>query len=217
MKYAIFDMDGTVLDSMTMWETLDYDLMRYYGIEPSVEIHKAVKMLTVDEASSYFHKHFSLSDSPQQISEKTRQMIKDKYLYEIGLKKGVEDVLKEFRKRGISMCIATASDKECAVAALKRLGVLPYFDFVLTADEVGVGKTSPEIFLESVKRFNAPKEQVAVFEDSLHAVETAKRAGFFVVGVFDPSIRDQEEAVIKLCDRYIRTWDECLVMEEFLE
>ena len=70
MKYAIFDMDGTVLDSMTMWETLDYDLMRYYGIEPSVEIHKAVKMLTVDEASSYFHKHFSLSDSPSRFPKK---------------------------------------------------------------------------------------------------------------------------------------------------
>ena len=141
-------------------------------------------------------------------------MIKDKYLYEIGLKKGVEDVLKEFRKRGISMCIATASDKECAVAALKRLGVLPYFDFVLTADEVGVGKTSPEIFLESVKRFNAPKEQVAVFEDSLHAVETAKRAGFFVVGVFDRLFVPGRSGY-KLCDRYIRTWDECLVMEKF--
>ncbi|HEX3040105.1 MAG TPA: HAD-IA family hydrolase, partial [Caproiciproducens sp.] len=111
----------------------------------------------------------------------------------------------------VRMCVATATDRGQAEAALKNLGILPYFSFILSCTDAGSGKDRPEIFEQALKRLGTEKDQTVVFEDALHAVMTAKQAGFRVVGVEDFSAGDDVEQIKKTADYYIRDFSECEV------
>ena len=133
-------------------------------------------------------------------------MIKQQYYFHAHLKPFVKPYLKKLKKANIKICIATATDYKLAQAALKRLEIADYFDFIITCDQIGKGKEYPDIYLYAAKKLCLPISEIAVFEDSLHAIITAKKAGFQVIGVYDESSKEDKEKIIKIADGFINSY-----------
>ncbi len=208
MKYAIFDLDGTLLDSMWVWENIDIEFLSRYELVPTPEVRQQVKSLSFRQSIDLYKTLFGLTQSVEEIICDMSQMGTKKYETEVTIKPFVLDYLKKLKQNNIPMCVATASTKNNVLPALKRLGMLEYFDFVITADDMKTGKDNPEIFHLCAQKFGAHPKDVVVFEDALHAINTAKSAGFRVVAVHDKSAQEEETDIKSLADWYINDFSE---------
>lgn len=205
-KFAIFDMDGTLVDSMGFWKDLATEYLRSKGVqEIPADILEQIKPMTMSESAALFRSEFGLSGD---IEAEMNAMMDDHYRRDIPLKPGVSAYLRNLLERGVRMCVASATAEPLMAACLSRLGVLPCFDFLLSCESVGVGKNSPPVFLEAIRRLGAEVSETAVYEDALYAVRTAKNAGFHVVGVFDASA--DWEAVRSIADETIFNWEDAV-------
>ena len=181
IRGAIFDADGTLLDSMGIWDTLGEDYLRTKGKIPRENLRETFRDMSLLQAACYYRENYALTESPEKIVE-------------------------ELCQRNIKMCIATATDHSLIRAALQRCGVLHYFTFILTCGQAGAGKDTPAIYEEALALLGTGKEETFVFEDALYALKTAKTAGFPTVGVKDPSSAVQEREIIKQADYYLYTF-----------
>lgn len=205
---AVFDADGTLLDSMSVWDTLGADYLYRKGLSPRNDLEEQLKNRSLHQAASYFQSAYGIMDTREQIVADINGMVASFYRREVPLKKGVKDMLEMLRKENVKMCVATATDKGLIEEALRRNGVLDYFEAILTCAEVGAGKDEPVIFREALRILGTAKEDTVVFEDALYAVCTAKKDGFPTAAVYDPSAADEEENLRKLSDYYIRSFEE---------
>lgn len=208
IKGIIFDMDGTLIDSLSVWADSDREFLNGLGYEYSPEHSLAMKSMHFDSACEYLVQTFSLPFPAEEAGRRILEIVEKRYLYEMSLKDGAEDFIKAAHNAGIKMCIATSNKKSLAEGAVKNLGIAGYMEFVLTSDEVGCGKESPEIFLRAAEALGASPAETAVFEDSLHAVKSAKAAGFFVVGVHEALCGGEFAEIEKTADRAVRSFRE---------
>ena len=205
-KFAIFDMDGTLVDSMGFWKDLASEYLRSKGIqEIPVGILERIKPMTMSESAALFRSEFGLSGD---IEGEMNAMMDDHYRSDIPLKPGVAAYLQKLREQGVRMCVASATAEHLMEACLSRLGVLPCFDFLLSCESVGAGKNSPLVFREAARLLGADEAEIAVYEDALYAIRTAKEAGFHVVGVFDATA--DWKAVQLTADETILNWEDAL-------
>ena len=211
IKCAIFDFDGTLFDSMFIWDSVGEIYLRSLGKEPKPSMREDVRALSLYQSACYFQKEYDLSLPVEQIMTGINQTIEHFYIHEVLPKPGVADFLKRIQKTEISMCIATASDRYQIEAALSRCGLEHYFDAIFTCSEVGHGKDEPVIFQKAMEHFGADRNSAVVFEDAIHAIQTAKADGFAVVAVFDSSEKRQAE-IRDLADCYIVDYEH---IEEF--
>ena len=202
IKCAIFDFDGTLFDSMFIWDSVGEIYLRSLGKEPKPSMREDVRALSLYQSACYFQREYDLSLSAEQIITGINQTIEHFYIHEVLPKPGVVDFLERMKKAEIQMCIATASDRYQIEAALSRCGMEHYFDAIFTCSEVGHGKDEPVIFQKAMEHFGADRSSTVVFEDAIHAVQTAKKDGFSVVAVFDSSEKRQT-AIRDLSDCYI--------------
>ena len=135
-------------------------------------------------------------------------ILEQHYRADIPLKPGAADYLRRLRGRGVRLCVATATPEALARVCLERLGVADCFDFILSCDTVAAGKDRPDVFLACARAFGAAPEAVAVFEDAHYAARTAKRAGFYVVGVYDDNGAAHWDEMRRVCDEVIQGWDD---------
>lgn len=204
--FAIFDMDGTLVDSMIFWRDLAAEYLRSKGISTvPVDILERIKPMTMSESAALFRQEFGLSGDPEA---EMNAMMDAHYRNDIPLKEGIREYLQGLRYRGVQMCVASATAEHLMEACLKRLGVLEYFQFLLSCETVGAGKRSPEVYHAAARRFGAEPAQIAVYEDALYAVKTAKTAGYFVVGVYDNSTETHWKEITSLADEVITNWKE---------
>lgn len=209
-RYAIFDMDGTLIDSMPAWEKLGEDYLRQNEIKVPENLNEIINAMSLTESANYFRKELGIKDSVKKIISDINKLIEDKYRYEIPLKPYVKEYLTRLKRDGVTMCIATATPLELAKAALKRLNVLQYFFCIVCCDEVGVGKTKPDVYYLAIKKMGANIEDTMIYEDADYAMETAKKAGFYTIGVYDEAAGRAKEEMKLLCDKYIDSF-ECLL------
>ena len=206
LNLAIFDFDGTLFDSMFIWDNVGEIYLRSLEKEPKPSMREDVRALSLYQSACYFKQEYNLSLSIEEIMRGINQTIEHFYIHEVLPKPGVADFLKRMHKDGISMCIATASDRYQIEAALSRCGMEHYFEAIFTCSEVGHGKDEPVIFQKVMEHFGADRSSAIVFEDAIHAIQTAKADGFAVVAVFDSSEKRQAE-IRNLADCYITDFE----------
>ncbi len=206
-QYAIFDMDGTLIDSMRYWADLAGEYLARKGVtELPADLMDRIAPMTMTESAALFLALFGLDGTPQSVAAEMNGLIEGHYRADIPLKPGVLEHLMRLRARNVTCCVASATDPALMEACLARLGVLPYFDFLLSCEEVGAGKDRPDVYLEAACRLGAAPHEIAVYEDAYYAAETAKAAGFYTVGVYDASADASWEKLTALADEAIRTW-----------
>ena len=213
IKCAIFDFDGTLFDSMFIWDSVGEIYLRSLGKEPKPSMREDVRALSLYQSACYLQKEYDLSLPAEQIMTGINQIIEHFYIHEVLPKPGVVDFLERMKKAEIQMCIATASDRYQIEAALSRCVMEHYFDAIFTCSEVGHGKDEPVIFQKAMDHFSSDRSTTVVFEDAIHAVQAAKEDGFPVVAVFDDSEKRQTE-IRNLSDCYIADFKHT---EEFWE
>ena len=207
-QFAIFDMDGTLIDSMVFWKNLATEYLSSKGIrEIPEDILERIKPMTMSESAALFQTAFGLTGD---IESEMNAMMDDHYRKDIPLKSGVREYLQELRDRGIRMCVASATAEYLMDACLTRLGVRDYFEFLLSCETVGAGKRSPIVYHTSAQRLNVMPQEIAVYEDALYAIQTAKKAGYYVVGIYDDSAADRWQAIEEMADEIIINWEEAL-------
>lgn len=192
IKGAILDLDGTLLDSMNVWHSIDIELVKKYNIDSPELISKMAKEMTINEFAEFFVNTFSLPTAPTDIINEIEQMMAYKYETSIPLKDGAEEFLIGLDKMGIKYGIATATYPALAKAAIDRLGLDSKIQFMLTESELNTSKNEPYIYYEGAKHLGLGKRQILIAEDALHSILTAKKAGFFTVGVYDPATPFEE-------------------------
>lgn len=206
IKGAIFDLDGTVLDSMFIWDTIGEDYLRSLGEEPQKNLAAVLKTFTLEQAADYFRCNYGIKSLASEIVSGINNMIVEIYRTRVTLKKGVQEFLKELQMSGVKMCVATATDKTVAKETLERLGVSKYFSEIFTCDEIGSNKDSPDIYRRALSHFGTEKNETMVFEDAFFALKTAKADGFKVAAVYDEHEPEQEK-IKEISDRYITSFD----------
>lgn len=197
---AIFDLDGTLLDSMPWWDDLGERYLRSLGKTPEPDIRYHFKRLTMEGSARYMKETYGLEQSIEEICTGVMSGIEFAYRDCIQCKPGVVDMLEAMRAAGVAVCVATATRRDCALAALERLDILKYFSALFTCTEVGASKTEPDIFELALSHLGTPRETTFVFEDSLHAIETAHAAAFPVMLIDEPASASDAEACQALAD-----------------
>lgn len=201
--YAIFDMDGTLLDSMPYWRNLGNDYLRKKGITPPKDLGRILASLTMEEGAEYFKREFGIQGTVSEIVSDIYQLLRREYEEEIQAKPGILAFLRHLKQTGVRMCVATATDSYMGEPALKRLGLYDYFEFILDSTQCGSGKTTPVIYDMAAAGMGGTRENTLVFEDAYHALCTAHKAGYYVVGVRDASQKEREEEIRLLCNCFI--------------
>ena len=213
MRYALFDWDGTLVDSMPFWYGLPERYCRDKGVAYFPEVGRVIGSYTMVQAAEAMTRMLPLNQTPQQTFEELKQIVRKAYWEEIPLKPGVLDTLCAFHDAGVRMGIASASDKELITCTLPRLGIEGFIDVVCTCTDTGDGRgkeDSPEVYRECLRRLGgnpSSPEQAVIFDDALFAARTAAAAGFTVAGVYEPTNARQDE-LKQVCRYYFRGADE---------
>lgn len=185
IRGVIFDVDGVLLNSMPVWENLGEIYLEHLGIEAEKGLGETLFAMSLEEGADYLIENYGLKQTPGEIIAGLNREVQDFYGRKVPLKEGVRGYLQEFRDRKIPMAIATSGDRANAETALKRLKVLSYFRAVFTCTEIGSSKSQPDIYYAAALQLDADPSDTWVFEDALHAIRTAKKAGFGTAGVYD--------------------------------
>lgn len=207
-KAAIFDMDGTLIDSMYVWEKIDMDYLKMKGLCVPSDLRENIEHLSFIECACYFKKRFNLTDSVEKIMDDWNNMAYFEYSNKVELKPGAAEFLKRLKLAGIKVGLATSNCTLLLEAALKNNKVYDYFDEITQSDEVGKSKENPDIYLLAAKKLGVNPDECVVFEDILPAVKGAKKAGMKVVGVYDKSSDEYSTEIEKNADMFIYKYAE---------
>ena len=202
LKGIIFDFDGTLFDSMFIWETAGEVYLRSLGKEPEADLQKVLKPMSFLQSAGYLREQYHIPLSVEDIMDGINRTVEDFYFHTAQPKPGVNTFLEELHRRNIKMCIATATDRYQVEAALRRCGMRHFFSEIFTCTEVGCGKDRPEIFRKAMEHLQTDRSTTAVFEDAYHAAYTAKQDAFIVVGVYD-SHESRQRELSHLVDIYL--------------
>ena len=193
IKGAIFDFDGTLVDSMFIWDTFGEDYLRTLGKEPKENLTETFKTFTLEQAAEYYREHYGVSLSVGEIVDGVNEMVAEIYRTKVTLKSGVLEFLRNLQIKGVKMCVVTVTDRPIVEDVLVSLGIRDFFVEILTCAEVGYNKETPHIYRAALGVLGTKKDETVVFEDALHALITAKKDGFKVAAVYDRHERNQTQ------------------------
>jgi len=201
---AIFDLDGTLLDSMHLWVGTGARYAQSIGLSPTAEDRDAMNGMMLDDMSAYILDHFSVSLTQQQLIDGINKSVEYGYFHEVQPKPTTFDVLNQLSAMGVRMCLATATERYLTEAVLRRTGLSRYFDRIFTAGEYHTTKYRPEIFHMARKWLGTPLESTYVFEDTYASIRGAKDGGYKVIAVEDRWAEPRREEIQALADIYLK-------------
>ncbi len=200
---VLFDLDGTLVDSMWIWKSIDVDYLAKFGYEYVEGLQQKIEGMSFYETALYFKENFHIEDEPEEMIAEWNSMAVDKYLHEVPLKPGAKEFLDELKARGVKVGIGTSNTPELVEAVLSSLGIKGIIDTIVTGHEVEHGKPSPDIYLEAAKRLGVEPKKCLVFEDIVPGIQAAGNAGMRSIAVDDEYSRDFWEEKKKWAYYYI--------------
>lgn len=212
-KAVIFDMDGSLVDSMWVWTEVDDVYMEKYGLTMPENFHKEIEGMSFTETAQYFVDTFpQLNFTVEEVKREWQEMTMDMYCTRVPLKPGAGEFLRRVKQAGIRLGIATSNARELAEAALDALQIHELFDTVRTSCEVAKGKPAPDVYLKAAEDLKVDPAECLVFEDIPSGILAGKRAGMTVCAVEDDFSRPYEKEKRELADYYICDYAEVFQM-----
>lgn len=206
-KYAIFDMDGTLTDSMGYWRGLGVEFLRARGVDPiPYDVLGRLRHMTMVESGAILLECCHLEGTPQSVADELNDMMKRHYRTDVELKPGVLDYLRKLQDQGVQMYVASATINSLVELCLTRLGIRDFFQGTISCESVGVGKRAPDVYHAAARAMGAAPEECAVYEDSFQAGQTAKKAGYYLVGIYDETGKEEWPQMMELADELILDW-----------
>lgn len=209
MKVAIFDMDGTVLDSMGAWRNLNSAFVRSRGIEPTPEQEADMYGMSGSMVISYFKEQFGIDSDFETLCEEACGQMEPIYDGGVPFKPGAQAYLERLRAQGVTCVLATATPARLALIGLNRAHATRYFDYIYSTDMFAQGKNDPAFFDDLCGRIGADKSVCVMFEDAVYAMRGARKANLLgVVGITDSTNVSERDAIRAVCDVLIDSYDE---------
>jgi len=208
IKAVLFDLDGTLVDSMWMWKAIDIEYLSQYQIELPKDLAQCIEGMSFTETAYYMKERFQIPEDIETIKATWNEMAHDKYAFEVPLKTGVYEFLKKLKEQGIYLAVATSNSRELAETVLKAHHILEWFDAIVTGCDVQAGKPAPDVYLTAAKLVGAKPEECLVFEDIPQGIIAGKRAGMTVIAVEDTYSSELREEKQRLADYYIKDYNE---------
>ncbi len=207
IKAVIFDMDGTIIDSMWIWKDIDVKYLNKRGIDLPGDLQRQIEGMSFTETAYYFKERFGLPDNIEDIKKEWYIMAEDYYKNKILLKDGAKEFIELLKIRKIKVGIGTSNSRELALEVLKKHDIHHYFDTIRTSCEVDKGKPHPDVFLKVAEDLGVKPKECLVFEDTYAGVLAASRAGMKVVAVQDPVSIESKNDICKLAFDYIENFN----------
>ncbi len=208
MRGAIFDCDGTLLDTMGLWHAMEEELARMAGHGLTAEEVDLLCTLTLPETARYFHEHHGLGENPSEVVALVERMAAEFYRTQARPRPGVLAVLEALREAGVPCAVASSSPHSMLGPGLEGSGLAPYISHVVSVDDVGASKREPAAYNRACELLGTPREDTWVFEDAVYAVRTAHEAGYPTVGVWDCDQSGTFEELASLADVAVRSFEE---------
>lgn len=205
---VLFDLDGSLVDSMWLWRDIDIEYLGRYGISLPGGLQADIEGMSFSETAVYFKERFQIPETVEKIKEDWNQMAWDKYTHQVPLKAGAGKFVQICREKGIRLGIASSNSRELIENVLRVHGILKFFDAVVTGCDVEKGKPAPDVYLEAARQCHVKPEHCLVFEDIVAGILAGKAAGMKVCAVEDEYSRYQEQEKRKLADYYIKDFTE---------
>lgn len=203
-KAVIFDLDGSLVDSMWMWREIDIEYLGRFGIALPEDLQSNIEGMSFSETALYFKTHFDIPDSIEQMKSDWNRMAWDKYTYEVPLKPGIKEFLQGCREHHIKLGIATSNSRELVDNIAAVHGLHDYFDCIMTSCEVAKGKPAPDIYLAVAEKLKVPPSKCLVFEDIIPGIMAGRNAGMEVCAVEDDYSVQDRAAKQELADYYVK-------------
>lgn len=210
IEAILFDLDGSLVDSMWIWKNIDIEYLGRFGISLPEDLQSKLDGMSFSETAEYFKKRFHITDSIEQIKNDWNRMAWDKYANEVPLKKGAYEFLLYCKEQGIKLGIATSNSRELVENVLHVHGVYDYFNSIVTGCDVERGKPSPDVYLAAARKCNVDPSKCLVFEDIVQGILAGKAAGMKVCAVEDDYSKHQIEEKRRLSDYYINDYFELI-------
>lgn len=210
IKAIIFDLDGTLIDSMYVWHKIDIDFLAERGLKVPPDYEQAIKTMQFETAAEYTIGRFGFKETPQEIMSIWLNMALNEYAHNVRLKDNAEELLKRLKTLSVKIGIATSSKPILAEPVLKNNGVYDCFDMICYTSEVGLDKRHPDIYLLTAKKLGVKPEECIVFEDIIDGINGAKLAGMRTIAVYDEGSADDVEMLKSVADKYIYSFTELL-------
>ena len=202
IEAVIFDLDGSMVDSMWMWRTIDIAYLGKFGIELPENLQACIEGMSFSETAVYFKERFELPDDLDTIKADWNRMAWDKYAYEVPIKDGVPELLQYCMDHGIKVGIATSNSRELVENVVKVHNLDKYLDCIMTGCDVAKGKPAPDIYLAVAHELGVSPENCLVFEDIIPGIQAGKAAGMRVCAVYDKYSEHQDDEKRTLADYY---------------
>ena len=206
IKACIFDMDGTLVDSLGMWSDIDRRFFARYGMETPADYEKKINHMSFLEMAQFTKEEYQIPDSVETIMELWTEWSKEEYESEIQAKPGAQELLQFLKEQGIPLSLATTNRKELYEPCLRRNHLYSYFDYIMNVNEINSAKSEPKIYQLLAAKMNVKPEETLVFEDILIAVNTAHQAGFKVAAVYDKRNERDQQKIKTLSDFYFKSF-----------
>ena len=208
IKAVIFDVDGTLVDSMWIWKQVDIDFLERRKTELPMDLQKDIEGLSYTSTAKYFKERFKLPETVEEIKEEWREMADGFYNNIIPLKTGVKELLQIIRNNNLKIGIATSNSRELVETMIKKHELGKYFDSIRTSCEVPRSKPFPDVYLQAAKDLGVKPENCLVFEDTVAGATAAKAAGMRVIAVYDEISAESRAHLEQLAELYIMDFHE---------
>ena len=184
-KAVLFDLDGTLVDSMWLWRSIDIEYLARFGKEYTPDLSKALDGKSIHETAVYMKERYEIPDSIEKMQQDWNDMAREYYREKVPLKEGAAELLQKLSEQGIAMGIGTSNSRDLTMEVLRARGILPYFGCVLTSAEIQAGKPKPDIYLALAQRLGVAPSDCLVFEDVVPGLQAGINAGMEVCAVSD--------------------------------